>query len=550
MTDSTTPALLTYDRALSPIRGWWRGLLAIVTFIVGFLIISAVVGGAGIFYEYATGGLDFDALASGVVPMTPAIMLTNNLSLAAAIPLAFLLQRAFFGVKGGWLSSVTGRFRWRWMGKLALIIVPLWAVYVGASIALDPSGEWRLDGPALVMIAIIVLTTPLQSAGEEYGARGLILRSAGSWFRNPILAFVVATVISSSVFALAHFAADPWLIAYYFVFGASAAIAARGTGGLEAPVLVHATNNVLLLIPAALLGQLAEGFDRSEGAGGPFMLLPMAMCVAAAVLSTWWARRTGQVTAAAAAPSAADSLRVQQSALSFGRAVEAYDAARPAYPTAAAEWLVPSDARDVLELGAGTGKFTRSLVERGLTVVAVDPDVAMLHRLSTNLPTVRALPGTAEAIPLPDDSVDAVVLAQAWHWVDPVRALPEIARVLRPGGTLGLVWNVRDESIPWVRALSEIAGVSAAERYVAGPVAIGAPFGATETMELRWTAEFTPTRLLELVASRSAIIAADNDTRENIFAAVRALLANDPELAGRESFNLPYVTHAFRATLQ
>ena len=184
------------------------------------------------------------------------------------------------------------------MLRLALIIVPVWIAYVGLQLLLEPGGEITLDAEVFIMLAIVIITTPLQSAGEEYGARGLILRSAASWFRSPTVAFVVAVIVSSSVFSLAHLAGDWWLIAYYFVFGASAALAARFTGGLEAPVLVHATNNVLLFIPAVLYGQLNEGLDRSEGTGGPFILLPMAMCVAAAGLSYWWGKRHGIVTTA------------------------------------------------------------------------------------------------------------------------------------------------------------------------------------------------------------------------------------------------------------
>lgn len=292
---------LTYDHALSHVRGWWRGALAIVTFVIGFFIVSTVLGGIAIGVELAMGTVTPDQLLSGIVPLTPLVMLLNNLSLAACIPLAMLLQRAFFGVPMKSLSSVVGRFRWKWMGRLALIIVPVWIVYVGASLLLEPTEFAPIDGGVILMLAIVVLTTPLQSAGEEYGARGLLLRSAASWFRNPWLAFAVGVVISSALFSLAHFAADPWLIAYYFVFGASAAIAARGTGGLEAPVLIHATNNVLLFIPAVLYGQLSEGIDRSEGTGGPIMLIPMALCIAAALVSSWWARRN-KVTVTAPPP--------------------------------------------------------------------------------------------------------------------------------------------------------------------------------------------------------------------------------------------------------
>ena len=112
----------------------------------------------------------------------------------------------------------------------------------------------------------------------------------------------------------------------------------------------------------------------------------------------------------------------------------------------------------MLDLGAGTGKLTTRLVERGLDVVAVDPIPEMLEVLSNSLPDTPALLGTAEEIPLPDDSVDAVLVAQAWHWFDPERAVKEVARVLRPGGRLGLVWNTRDERLGWVKDLGRIIG--------------------------------------------------------------------------------------------
>lgn len=289
---------LDYAHALSPVRGWWRGLLAILLFVVGYLLASAVLGGIGFGIELARGAITLEQLESGVIPFTPLVMLVNNLSLALCIPLAIGIQRLFFGVRAGSLASVTGRFRWRWMARLALIIVPVWLVYVSLQFILEPGGEIRLDGEVIFMLAVVILTTPLQAAGEEFGARGLILRSAASWFRNPTVAFVVAVLVSSSLFALAHAAADWWLIAYYFVFGASAALAARFSGGLEAPVLVHVTNNVLLLIPVALYGGLAEGIDRSEGTGGPFMLFPMAMCLAAAGITLLWARRNRVATQA------------------------------------------------------------------------------------------------------------------------------------------------------------------------------------------------------------------------------------------------------------
>ena len=140
---------------------------------------------------------------------------------------------------------------------------------------------------------------------------------------------------------------------------------------------------------------------------------------------------------------------------SFGAAAAEYERGRPPYPPEAIDWLLPPSPRRVVDLGAGTGKLTRQLHERGLDVVAVEPSAGMREQLARLLPAVPLLDGTAEAIPLADASVDVVLVAQAWHWVDPRRALPEVARVLSPGGRLGLVWNIRDERVDWVKQLGD-----------------------------------------------------------------------------------------------
>jgi SAM-dependent methyltransferase len=137
--------------------------------------------------------------------------------------------------------------------------------------------------------------------------------------------------------------------------------------------------------------------------------------------------------------------------LSFGSVADDYDRYRPAPPPEALDWLVPPGARAVLDLAAGTGLVTRGLIGRAERVVAVEPDARMRAVLAARCPQAEVLDGRGEDIPLPDASVDAVVISAAWHWLDPARAVPEITRVLRTGGTLGVMWTSRDDRVPWDR---------------------------------------------------------------------------------------------------
>ena len=233
--------------------------------------------------------------------------------------------------------------------------------------------------------------------------------------------------------------------------------------------------------------------------------------------------------------------------LSFGAQAAAYERGRPSYPPEAIDWLLPRHAHDVLDLGAGTGKLTTRLVERGLAVVAVDPIPEMLDVLSRSLPQTPALLGTAEEIPLPDNSVDAVLVAQAWHWFDPARAIPEVARVLRPGGRLGLVWNTRDERMGWVRDLGEIIGHE--HDPFSSSVTLPEPFGDVERHQVEWTSYLTPQALLDLVASRSYCITSPDYVRTRTLDQVRQLLTTHPALAHSNGLALPYVTVGIRAAL-
>jgi SAM-dependent methyltransferase len=230
---------------------------------------------------------------------------------------------------------------------------------------------------------------------------------------------------------------------------------------------------------------------------------------------------------------------------SFGPVAHIYERGRPPYPPAAIDWLLPPGTPRLLDLGAGTGKLTRQLHERGLPVIAVDPSEGMLAELRRVLPGVPAHIGSAERIPLPDDSADAVLMAQAWHWVEPADAVPEIARVLSPGGRLGLLWNLRDDTEDWVRRLGQIIDNAEQDR----DLTIGEPFGPVETREFRWTHHITRQSLLDLVASRSHVILLPPDERAAVLAQVRQLMVTHPALIGRAEYELPYVTHCARTTL-
>ncbi len=239
---------------------------------------------------------------------------------------------------------------------------------------------------------------------------------------------------------------------------------------------------------------------------------------------------------------------------SFGAAAGAYQSGRPDYPREAVDWMLeparaPGRALRVVDAGAGTGKLTRTIAETGADVVAVDPDPEMLAALRVAVRGVPTFAGTAERMPLPDASVDAVLLGQAWHWVDPDAGAAEASRVLRSGGVLGLVWNIRDESEPWVRQLTGIMHGSHAEELIAGGgPRVGAPFGPLEHRSWRWTRTITRAALLDMVASRSFVITAPEDERARILAEVSDLFDTHCRTeGGLDVADLPYRTEAYRA---
>jgi SAM-dependent methyltransferase len=219
-------------------------------------------------------------------------------------------------------------------------------------------------------------------------------------------------------------------------------------------------------------------------------------------------------------------------ATGFARSVEAYERARPDYPPDAIAHLQREldlrEGRTVVDLAAGSGKLTRPLAALGCEVIAVEPVAEMRAAIG---PPARALDGTAEAIPLPDDSADAVTVGQAFHWFDGPRALAEIGRVLRPGGALALIWNRRPvESSDLHKAISEIIAPYRGDAPSHGSGAWREAFSGRELTEerLRFTQRLDADGLADRVGSTSFVAALDDATREPLLARVRALAPDGP----------------------
>ncbi|MEA2448380.1 MAG: hypothetical protein QOG63_312 [Thermoleophilaceae bacterium] len=243
-------------------------------------------------------------------------------------------------------------------------------------------------------------------------------------------------------------------------------------------------------------------------------------------------------------------MSVRREARAFGGVAEAYDRARPDYSAATLEWLAErlelGPGRTVVDLAAGTGKLTVGLVRTRARVVAVEPSAGMIARLRAALPAVEAIEATAEAIPLPDASADAVTVGQAFHWFANDTALAEIQRVLKPGGRLALVWNRRDLSDPGQLALDRILdrweGDTPRHRHDAWREVMASTgrFTPIETAELPHEQRLDAGGLVDRVLSISFIAVRGDAERAQVADQVRALAAElgDPVV-------LPYVTELF-----
>jgi ubiquinone/menaquinone biosynthesis C-methylase UbiE len=242
----------------------------------------------------------------------------------------------------------------------------------------------------------------------------------------------------------------------------------------------------------------------------------------------------------------------------FQVGADAYERGRPGYPAAAIEFLRQtfnlSSAAAVVDLAAGTGKFTRQLAKLDCQIIAIEPVEGMRQKFAALLPDVPILNGTAESIPLDTSSTDVITVAQAFHWFQGEAALAEIHRVLKPGGHLGLLWNVRDESFDWVSQISEIitAYEGDAPRYRTGKWRTAFEqtdlFTPLETQVFSYMHQYDLDAAIDRVASISFIAALDAQTQQTVLQQVRELLQRHPQTRDRPIIEHPYRTEVFWCT--
>ncbi|GAB3242556.1 class I SAM-dependent methyltransferase [Kineosporia babensis] len=251
----------------------------------------------------------------------------------------------------------------------------------------------------------------------------------------------------------------------------------------------------------------------------------------------------------------------EEQRVSFGANATTYDSIRPDWPATTVHWLTATtDQRlDVIDLGAGTGKLTRTLVDLGHRVTAVEPSPGMYDVLVSAVPQATAVQAPAESIPLPDHSADVVTVAQAWHWFAQPEAALEVARVLRPGGLLAIAWHERDQDVPWVQELNELAKLpqwQAEERREAGAkgrvhagdtqVVLPEPFEPVERTEFEYSLTLSPAQLAELASSWSYVDT--HPQREQILGRIRELGERVATEQGTpQQLRLPHRTHCHRS---
>jgi uncharacterized protein len=274
-----------------PRHRWWKPLLtmlltagialglSVVTFLPPLVVglVTGVPDLAGYVFRTLT---EIDSLG-------PVGLVALNLSLIMLIPTVMLSIWAVHGVRPRFTTSVTGGFRWGWMRRCLLVVLPLWVVYIGSGLLLDRPNDPR-PSQWIALLVVVALMTPFQAAGEEYFFRGWIMQVLGSWFRRPVVGLTVTTVVSTVLFSAAHGSLDPWILGSIGCLGVAGCLATWRTGGLEAAIAMHAVHNVLVSFSAILFGGWNRAFVGAD-TEGTFVSFAMTLVVHAVALALiWW----------------------------------------------------------------------------------------------------------------------------------------------------------------------------------------------------------------------------------------------------------------------
>jgi membrane protease YdiL (CAAX protease family) len=298
----SVPAGVEYHRVLAgEKRRIGRGILAILLLLAGFVIFPVVIGQATALIDTQMGRT---STIKGGTDYTPLTHAGSMIALGLLIPWSMLIQRWLYGVPGASLHSVTSRFRFHLLGRSLLVLGPAWLVVIAlGSRTPGEQAPWSHTDLLAFFIATLLLT-PLQSAGEEYGVRGLIFRVIGSWTRSRRAGLIAGVVVTSVLFTAAHGATDPYINIWYLVLWTGLAVITWRTGGLEIAVMLHAVlNTSTFLLAAHLRVDLGSALqDRSAAVGTPYQLVP-ALTLAAITAVIWWrTRRTGPALTAGHGP--------------------------------------------------------------------------------------------------------------------------------------------------------------------------------------------------------------------------------------------------------
>jgi membrane protease YdiL (CAAX protease family) len=270
---------------------WWKPLLALALGSALVLVFSFLTIVPPLVVGLATGVPDLSgylfSTLTNVDNLGPVGFVALNLSLIVLIPAVVLSTWIVHGVRPRFVSSVLGGMRWRWMLTCVLVVVPVWVLYIGLGVLVDPTAGPRPDH-WVALLVIVVLMTPLQAAGEEYLFRGWILQNVGAWFARPVVGLVVATLVSTVLFSLAHGSLDIWVLGNIGCFAVAACLATWRTGGLEAGIVMHTVNNLLAFFVAIVFGGWTNAFVGSDTTGTVVQFLLSLLVHGVALALIWW----------------------------------------------------------------------------------------------------------------------------------------------------------------------------------------------------------------------------------------------------------------------